>query len=84
MEQRVVQTQDQTNATPVLACNASRVTPGAISITFRPAGVTSITARSVMMRSTTPTPVRGSVLKSSPNFNDDPLALQRAMRHEWD
>ncbi len=24
------------------------------------------------------------VLKSSPNFNDDPLALQRAMRHEWD
>jgi hypothetical protein len=24
------------------------------------------------------------VLKDSPNLNGDPLALQQAMRHEWD
>jgi predicted DNA-binding antitoxin AbrB/MazE fold protein len=24
------------------------------------------------------------VLKDSPNLNDDPVAIQQAMRHEWD
>src|SRR5450830_1327684 len=52
---------DQISVTPVLDCRNSRVTPGASSTTLRPSGVTSITARSVMMRSTTPTPVSGSV-----------------------
>jgi len=47
------------SGTPVLACSSSRVTPGAVSTTLRPCGVTSSTARSVMMRSTTPTPVSG-------------------------
>ena len=58
---KVAQSPLQISVTPVLACNASWVTPGASSMTFKPSGVTSITARSVMMRSTTPTPVRGSV-----------------------
>src|SRR5690606_31997766 len=38
------------SVTPVLACSASKLTPGASSTTLRPSGVTSITARSVMMR----------------------------------
>ncbi len=64
----------RSSVTPVLACSASRVTPGASSTSFRPSGVTSITARSVMMRSTTPTPVSGSVhlgrifMSSVPSF----------------
>ncbi|GAB4215657.1 MAG: hypothetical protein Fur007_14080 [Rhodoferax sp.] len=24
------------------------------------------------------------VLKDSPNLNDDPVAIQQSMRHEWD
>ena len=43
----------------VTRCTSSGVTPGATSHRTNPVGVTSITASSVTIRSTTPTPVRG-------------------------
>src|SRR5690606_825287 len=58
-------TADTSNLARVLACTSSTVTPGASSVSFRPSSVTSITPRSVMMRSTTPTPVSGSVHSGS-------------------
>src|SRR5690606_4158945 len=44
----------------VAATTSATVTPGASSVSTRPSSVTSMTARSVMMRSTTPLPVSGS------------------------
>jgi hypothetical protein len=48
------------SAGSVAAITSSTVTPGASSTSTSPSSVTSMTARSVMMRSTTPRPVSGS------------------------
>src|SRR5262249_40847158 len=45
---------------PVCACTSSAVTPGAVSRKSNPSGVTSITARSVMIRCTHRLAVSGS------------------------
>ena len=68
----------QIKATPVLPCNSSTSTPGANSTNFNPSGVMSITARSVMMRLTTPTPVRGNVHQAE----DFLLAVLRGVLHQ--
>ena len=65
-------------------CSSSRVTPGAISTTFRPCGVTSSTARSVMMRSTTPTPVSGSVHLGRIFRSKPPSFFLRHVLHQHD
>src|SRR5690606_25946034 len=44
------------NSAPVLARTSSTETPGARRLSFRPSDSTSNTARSLMMRSTTPLP----------------------------
>ena len=51
---------DVSSGGSVAATTSSTVTPGASSTSLSPSGVTSMTARSVMMRSTTPLPVSGS------------------------
>src|SRR5690606_7925080 len=49
------------NGTAVFCCTSPRPTPGASSAKTRPSGPTSNTARSVMIRLTTPRPVSGRV-----------------------
>ena len=51
-EPRGALSQSQRGGAPTLDGSFSGVTPGVISTTFRPCGVTSGTARSVMMRLT--------------------------------
>src|SRR5450830_1964181 len=53
------QTAETSISASVFSTTSSFVTPGASSTSFRPASDTSITPRSVMMRSTTRTPVMG-------------------------
>src|SRR5690606_22552891 len=56
----------------VAAITSAMLTPGAVSIRTRPSVVTSITARSVMIRSTTARPVSGrlqaSTILGEPSF----------------
>src|SRR5690606_12703768 len=62
---------DTSSVAPVFFCISSTVPSGANSSNLKPLSVTSITPRSVMIKSTTPLPVRGkehcfNSLRSSP------------------